>query len=368
MGMDQPITFTPGGNMTLSRRMLLAAGAAPALASPALGQTRIRWRMATSWSKNLPGPGMAAAHLARRVGELSDGRFQIDLFGAGEIVPGLQVLDAVANGAVEMGHSAAFYWVGKMPAAAFFTTVPFGPGPIEHQAWIERGGGQALWDELYAPFGVRAFLAGNTGPSMGGWFKRPIAGLSDVTGLRIRVQGLGAEVWQRLGATGLSIPPADILPALSTGVVDAVEFLSPMNDAPLGFARAANHYYAPGFNKPNGAAEALVNLKAYETLPGDFKAMLAAAATEAHARGLAEAETENGAALLELIQNHGVQTARFPLDVVQAARKAADEVVAALGDKSEIARRIHASFQQARKATQAWRRIGIAGAALMNDA
>lgn len=350
-----------------SRRSLITAAPAAALATPARTQGRIRWRMATSWSRNLPGPGVAAAHIARRVAELSDGRFEIAVFGAGEIVPGLQVLDAVSNGAVEMGHSAAFYWVGKMPAAAFFTTVPFGPGPVEHQAWIEHGGGQALWDALYAPFGVRAFLAGNTGPTMGGWFRKPLAGLADVRGLRLRVQGLGSEVWQRLGATGLSIPPADILPALSTGVVDGVEFLGPMNDAPLGFARVAPHYYAPGFNKPNGAAEALVNLKAYEALPADFRTMLAVAAAEAHGRGLAEAEAGNGAALIGLIETHGTMLHRFPPDVMDAARAAAVDVVAGIGAKSEIAGKIHASYVAFRKATAAWRKVGAAGAAMMSE-
>lgn len=350
------------------RRFLLAASAAPVLATPALGQNRLRWRMATSWTRNLPGPGIAAAHIARRVAELSDGRFDIQVFGVNEIVPALQVLDAVSNGAVEMGHSAAFYWVGKMPASVFFTTVPFGPGPTEHQAWIEQGGGQALWDELYAPFGVRALLAGNTGPSMGGWFKQPLRSLADVKGLRLRVQGLGAEVWQALGATGLSIAPADILPSLSTGVVDGVEFLAPMNDAPLGFARVAPHYYAPGFNKPNGAAELIVNRKALESLPADFRAMIAVAAAEAHARGLAEAQADNGRVLLEMIQSQGVQTERFPADIVRAARKAADAVIASHAGSSPLAQKIHASFAAFQDQTKAWRRIGIAGLALMNEA
>jgi len=349
------------------RRLLAAAGLTPVLAAPALSQSRLRWRMATAWSKNLPGPGVAAAHIARRVGELSDGRFEIQLFGANEIVPALQVFDAVSNGAVEMGHAAAFYWVGKMPASVFFTTVPFGPGPVEHQAWIEHGGGQALWDELYAPFGVRGFLGGNTGPSMGGWFKNPVKSLTDIKGLRLRVQGMGAEVWQALGATGLSIPAADILPALTTGVVDGVEFLSPMNDAPLGFARVAPHYYAPGFNKPNGAAETLVNLKAFEALPGDFRAMIVVASAEAHARGLAEAQADNSRALMDMIQSQGVQVERFPADIVQGARKAAEGIVRNLGAKSPLAQKILDSHLAFQAQNRAWRRIGVAGLALMTD-
>ncbi|MCA0343058.1 MAG: TRAP transporter substrate-binding protein [Proteobacteria bacterium] len=334
---------------------------------PAIAEGRVRWRMATSWTKNLPGPGTAAAHFARRIGELTGGRLEVDLFGAGEIVPGLQVLDAVSNGSVEMGHTAAFYWVGKMPASVFFTTVPFGAGPVEHQSWLERGGGQALWEELYAPFGVRPMLAGNTGPSMGGWFRKPIAGLADAMGLRIRVQGLGAEVWQQLGATGIAIPVPDMLPALSKGVVDGVEFLAPMNDAPMGFASVAANYYAPGFNKPNGAAEALINTKAWEKLTTDQKAAIAVAAAETHARGLAEAEALNGAALVDLIQSHNVQVTRFSPDLLAAARKAAELVVGNLAGKSELSGRIHNSYTAFRSRTRLWRRIGVAGLSAMNE-
>lgn len=353
--------------MAVSRRAAIGAAGSLALATPALSQSRIRWRMATSWTKNLPGPGIAAAHIARRVGELSDKRFEIQLFAGGEIVPGLQVLDAVSTGAVEMGHSASFYWVGKMPASVFFTTVPFGAAPVEHQAWIERGGGQQLWDELYAPFGVRPFLGGNTGPSMGGWFKQPLMSAADAKGLRIRVQGLGAEVWQQLGATGLSIPVADLLPALATGVVDGVEFLAPVNDLPLGLARGAQHYYAPGFNKPNGAAETLVNIKAFEALPAEFQAMIATASAEAHARGLTEAEADNSKALVELITQQNVKIDRFPNDLVREAKKAADVVLANLAQKSAQAAKIHASYTAFREATRAWRRITVGGHAMMNE-
>ena len=349
------------------RKALSLAGASVPLATPALSQGRIRWRMATSWTRNLAGPGIAAAHVARRIGELSGGRLDVQLFAAGEIVPGLQVLDAVSSGAVEMGHSAAFYWVGKMPAASFFTTIPFGAGPIEHQAWIERGGGQALWDQLYAPFGVRGWLGGNTGGSMGGWFKQPLKSVADVKGLRLRVQGLGAEVWQRMGATALSIPVADILPALTTGVVDGVEFLSPVNDLPLGLARGARHYYAPGFNKPNGAAETLVNLKAFDGLPDDLKAMIVAATSEAHAQGLAQAEADNGAALLELVQSQNVLVDRFPADLLGEARRAAGEVLADLAARSAPASQILASYTAFRETTRHWRRISIGGQALMNE-
>ncbi|KAF0232234.1 MAG: TRAP dicarboxylate transporter subunit [Beijerinckiaceae bacterium] len=346
------------------RRLVAALVAAPAtLAAPAVhAEARIRWRMATSWPKNLPGPGVAAAFIARRVGELSGGRFEIQLFGAGEIVPALQVLDAVGTGTVELGHSAAFFWQGKNPAANFFTTIPFGPDPIEHLAWLERGGGQALWDELYRPFGVKPLIAGNTGPSMAGWFKREVNGLADIRGLKLRVQGLGAEVWQRLGALPVTIAPGDLLISLSSGVIDAAEFLAPANDLPLGLYKPAPFYYAPGFNKPNGAAEALVNLTAWEALAPEFRAILEAACHEAHMRGLTEAQVDNSGALLTLVGMHQVQLRRFGPEFLAAARIHAQALVQELAAKSPLGARILASLDASREKTRIWRRVTFAGA------
>jgi TRAP-type mannitol/chloroaromatic compound transport system substrate-binding protein len=356
------------GDRMTNRRTLLAglAGSGAILAAPAVhAETRIRWRMATSWPKNLPGPGVAAQFVAKRVGELSAGRFEIQLFGAGEIVPALQVLDAVGNGTVEMGHTAAFFWQGKMPAANFFTTIPFGPEPIEHLAWLERGGGQALWDELYRPFGVKPLIAGNTGPSMAGWFKREISAPGDLAGLKLRVQGLGAEVWQRLGAVPLSIAPGDLLMALSSGTIDGAEFLAPVNDLPLGLYKPAPYYYAPGFNKPNGAAEALIHLPTFEKLPPEFRAILETATMEAHSRGLTEAEAENSAALLTLVGNHQVQLRRFSPEIVAEARRHADAVIRDLAAKSPIGTRILASLQASREKGRVWRRVTSASALAM---
>lgn len=350
----------------LPRRGLIAGLAAAPLAAPSLrAQTILRWRMATSWPRNLPGPGLAAAHVARRVRELSGGRFEIQPFAGGELVPPFQVLDAVSAGTVEMGHTASFYAAGKMPMANVFTTIPFGPDPIEHQAWLERGGGQALWDELYRPFAVKPLLAGNTGPSMAGWFKRELASPEDLKGLKIRVQGLGGEVWARLGAVPLAIPPGDLLIALSSGAVDAAEFLAPVNDLPLGLYKPAPYYVAPGFNKPNGAAEAIIHLPAWEGLPAEFRAMLETACLEAHARGLTEAQAENGAALIELVGQRGVLLRRFPAPVLAAARRAAEEIVADLAGRSELGGRILASLAAHRTRTEAWRRVTFAGQAAL---
>ncbi|PSC04962.1 ABC transporter substrate-binding protein [Alsobacter soli] len=344
--------------MKTTRRFALGAAGAGLLAAPALvrADAPIRWRMATSWPKNLPGPGVSAARLAGRVARMSGGRLQIDLFAAGEIVPAFAVLDAVSNGTVEMGHTASFFWEGKAPAASLFTTAPFGMAAVEHQAWLAERGGQALWDRLYEPFGVRGLLAGNTGPSMGGWFRKELGSAADLKGLRIRVQGLGGDVYAELGAVPQSIPPGDVYPALERGVIDAVELLSPANDLPLGFHRVAPVYYMPGFNKPNGAAEALVATKAWEKLAPELQAIVEAACAAEHAAGLADAERSNAEAIVKLV-SMGARPTPFPADVLAAARKAADAVLDRVAAKTPLAGEIVASYRTASSEGRPWARI-----------
>src|SRR6185369_14306913 len=265
----------PGGKeqimAKLTRRNLVAgAVGAAAIAAPSVARAQTkRWRMVTSWPKRLPGPGMSAERVAERIAALSGGRMQITVHAAGELTPAFEVLDAVGGGVAEMGHTASFYWQGKMPAAAYFTTVPFGLTPAEHVAWVEAGGGQQLWDELYAPFGAKPFMGGNTGVCMGGWFRRELRGLDDLRGLKIRSLGLGGEVYRRLGSTPQTTPPGEILTSLQSGVLDAAEFVGPGTDISLGLYRVAPVYTGPGFNKPNGTGECLVSLRAWETLDGE---------------------------------------------------------------------------------------------------
>src|SRR3954465_10168615 len=327
----------------LSRRNLVRAAAfAGALAAPSIAraQTR-RWRMGTSWPKRLPGPGRAAERIAERIAALSGGRMQISVSAAGEVVPAFEVLDAVGGGVAELGHTASFYWQGKMPAAAWFTTVPFGLTPNEHVAWVDAGGGQALWDELYKPFGAKPFMGGNTGVCMGGWFRRELKGLDDVKGLKIRSLGLGGELFRRLGATPQTTPPGEILTSLQAGVLDAAEFVGAGTDISLGLYRVAPMYYGPGFNKPNGTGECIVSLKAWEALDAEGRAIVAhACATEANF-ALAEMERLNAEGLGALTERHGVQLRSFPGEVVDAARKVAAEVLGELGARSDMARKVH---------------------------
>ena len=335
-----------------------ALGLATALAVPALAQSgKMRWRMITSWPKRLPGPGMSAERVAERIGALSGGRLEISVSAAGEVVPALEVLDAVGSGVAEIGHTAAFYWQGKQPATAFFTTVPFGLLPNEHVAWVDAGGGQALWDELYAPFGVKPFMAGNTGTCMGGWFRREIKSRDDVHGLKLRSLGLGGEVYRRLGAIPQTTAPGEILVALQSGLIEGAEFVGPGSDIALGLYRYAPFYYYPGFNKPNGTGECIVSLKAWQALDRELQAVVAhACATEA-SYALAEMERLNIEALAALTTQDNVKLRSFSADLIDAARAQAKDVLADFAGKSPGAAKVHASYVAFRDKVSAWSRI-----------
>ena len=347
----------------ITRRTLARCGAlglAGTLAAPriARAQTR-RWRMVTSWPRRLPGPGISAERVAERIAVLSGGRLQVTVHAAGELVPAFEVLDAIASGVAEMAHTASFYWQGKEPAAVFFTTVPFGLTPAEHVAWIDVGGGQALWDELYAPFDVKPFMAGNTGVCMGGWFRRELHGVEDLKGLKIRSLGLGGEVYRRLGAVAQTTAPGEMLTSMQSGLIDGAEFVGPGSDIALGLYRIATFYYAPGFNKPNGTGECILSLKAWEALDSELKAIVRHACAVEAGFALAEMERLNFEALAALTGQHGVQLRSFPESLIRAARQQAGAVVGELAAKSAAARRIHDSYVSFRDRSAAWSRISI---------
>ena len=215
-------------------------------AAPAVVRKRIEWKMVTAWPRNFPGAGTGAERLARRIGVMSDGRLTVKVYAAGELVPAFEVFDAVSQGTAEMGHATSFYWAGKMPAAQFFSSVPFGMTANEMNAWLYHGGGQALWREVYAPFNLIPMVAGNTEVQMAGWFRREIDSVDDFKGLKMRVQGLAAEVLRRSGVTPVSMPVGEIFTSLRSGLIDAAEFTGPYNDLALGLYRAAKFYYYPG--------------------------------------------------------------------------------------------------------------------------
>ena len=227
-----------------------ALAGASALPAPAIAQGRFEWRMVTCWPRNLPAIGVGAQRIADSVAEMSGGRLTIRLYAAGELVPAFEAFDAVRDGVADCCHDAPYYWIAKHGAIPFFCSVPGGFTPPEHNAWILYGGGQALWDELYAGFGLRGFLAGTGGPNMGGWFRKEIGAVEDLDGLNMRIPGLGAEVLNRLGVIAVNMSGQEVLPALQTGAIDAAEWAGPYNDLALGLYKVAPYYYGPGVHEP----------------------------------------------------------------------------------------------------------------------
>lgn len=345
--------------MRLNRRTAVL-GAGGVVAAPAVARAQARrLRMVTSWPKALPGPGFSAQRLADRIGALSGGRLEVQVFAAGEIVPAFAVHEAVGAGTVELGHTASFFAIGREPALAYFTSVPFGLTPPEHNAWILNGGGQALWDEASARFGVKPLLGGNTGISMGGWFRREIAAAEDVKGLTIRMVGLGAELFQRLGATAIAVPPGDIYPSLERGAIDAAEFTSPGADIQLGLWKIAPFYYAPGFNKPNGSSELTINKALWESLPADLKAVFEAASLAEQTTALAEMEQLNMAALALMVGTHGVKLRGFPASFIQAARRQATDLARDLATRSAMAGKVGESYAGFQARIAPWTRVSM---------
>ncbi len=350
------------------RSALVGLGAASAIVAPSVARAQTqRLRMVTSWPRRLPGPGVSAERVAARISALSGGRLDVQVHAAGEIVPAFEVLDAVGGGAADLGHTAAFYWQGKMPAANFFTTVPFGLTPHEHVAWVEYGGGQALWDGLYAPFGVKPFMAGNTGVCLGGWYRQEIKSLQGVKGLKLRSLGLGGEIFRRLGATAVSIPPGEIFPALQSGVIDGAEFTTPASDIALGLWRTAPYLAYPGFNKPNGTGECIVARRVWDKFDSEMRAIVAHACAAEASSALAEFERANAEALGALVTKHNVQLFRFPDDIVRAARGHADAILADVASGSDIAKKIHDSYVDFRTRNARWSRVSIRAALEARD-
>jgi len=322
----------------------LAVGTGLAAGGVAQAKADFRWKMVTAWPKNFPGLGTGAENLARLIGELSGGRIRVKVYGANELVPAFEVFDAVSRGTAELGHAAAYYWKGKVPAAQFFTTMPFGMTAQEFNAWIYHGGGQALWDEVYEPFGVRGVPAGNTGVQMGGWFNREINSLADLKGLKMRIPGLGGEVLRRLGGTPVNLPGGELFTALQSGAIDATEWVAPYNDLAFGLYKAAKYYYYPGFHEPGSGLELLINRKALGQLPGDLQAVVLNAAKVVNLDLLAEYTARNPDALRQLVDEHGAQLRKFPDDVLAQLRTVSAQVVAELADQDAVSGKVYRSY------------------------
>ncbi|MBA55127.1 MAG: ABC transporter substrate-binding protein [Pseudomonadales bacterium] len=308
-------------------------------------QQTYEWKMVTTWPRNYPGLGMAPENFAKAVNEMSGGRLKVKVHGAGELVPAMGVFDAVARGAVEVGHGAAYYWKGKSPAAQFFTAVPFGLNVQEMNGWLHYGGGMELWRETYAPFNLVPFAGGSTGVQMAGWFKKEINSVEDLKGLKMRIPGLAGEVFQRLGGVPVTLPGGELFTALQTGSIDATEWVGPYNDLTFGLYKAADYYYYPGWHEPGAMLEFIINKEAWESLPPDLQAIVTYATRAINQDMLDEYTARNNTALKELVEKHGVQLRKLPDDVVDALRVASEQVIQETIAEDEMAKKVYDSFK-----------------------
>ncbi len=348
---------------TIDRRKFLktigalgAVGAASITTSAFAGDTKApailtgkrEWRMAMTWPKTLPGLGTGAVRLAERITNLSDGKLNIKVYGAGELVPAMGVFDACADGSLEMAHASSYYWLSKNRSFAFFAAVPGGMTAQEIKAWQYFGDGQKLAHELYGEFGLVSFPAGNTGTQMGGWFKKPLHSLEDIKGLKMRIPGIAGEIFSKLGGNPQNIPGGELYTSLQSGVIDALEWVGPWNDMALGFHRIADYYYGPGFQEGGPTLELILNKQAYEDLPIDLKRVVKLACACENQLMESEYFYNNLKAYEALQKVESLTIAQYPEDIQKAMFGMAQDVLADTAKLGDINKRIYESYSSFR--------------------
>jgi len=359
--------FVAAAGLAGATGLLSACGkkaAAPTTCDDQASTESFEWKMVTSWPRDFPGLGTGANRLAESITRLSNGRLKIKVYGGNELVPAFEVFDAVQQRTAEIGHSTSYYWKGKAPEAQFFSGIPFGMTAQELHGWVYYGGGLELWRETYASHGVVPFLAGSSGPQMGGWFNREINSMADIQGLKMRIPGPGGEILKRAGGTPTNIPGAELFTALQTGTIDAAEWVGPYNDLAFGLFRAAKYYYYPGWQEPGSGLECLINQEAWDSLPDDLQSIVRIACMAAVTDSLSDFTYNNGVALKKLVDEHGVELRRFPDEVLSQLSAINDDFLGELANETELAGRIYASLQAYAEIVRPW--TAISDHALLN--
>lgn len=325
------------------------AGLAIGAPSIAKSSTPIQWQMVTSWPKNLPGPGISAERLASRINALSNGRLNVTVHPAGELVPWNGVFDAVSEGTAQMYHSVPTYWGSKAAYIPLFGSQPFGLTAGELVGWMIHGGGQAIYDEVYAQFNLKPFLCANADQQWQGWFRKEIHSLDDLKGLKYRTSGIGSDIFAKLGVAVQTMSGQEMFQALQTGAIDAGEFVGPWTDSALGFYQVAKYYYWPGLGEPASAEECVVNKKAYDALPKDLQQVIETACKAHYNDVWMEYATKNAQALQQLIKEHGVIPKSLPNDVVNALGEATKTVMSEITAKDNLSKKLYTSLMQYHK-------------------
>ena len=317
----------------------------------------IKWKLAMTWPAGLPPFAWTVDRFAENVEAMSGGRMTIRVDDKNKHKAALGILDMVEAGQYEMGHSASYYWKGKVPVAQFFTTVPFGLTAQEMNGWLHHGGGMALWEELYARYDLVPIAGGNTGVQMAGWFNKEINSLEDIKGMKMRIPGLGGEVFNRAGGSAINLPGGEIFTSLQTGVIDATEWVGPYNDLTFGLHQVAKYYYYPGWQEPGPTLEFIINKDSYDQLPADLREIVRAAARTVNDDLLAEYTAKNNAALTELVEVHNVELRKLPDDVLAELKIISEEVIAEIPGNDPLAQRIYKSYIDYRNSIESYQDI-----------
>ncbi len=331
-----------------------ASAGAAAFPTPAVSKGIRRLRLVHPWPKGSPGLDSSAQRLASLITEASDGRLEVAVFGAGELVEAFEAFDAVAEGIADMYHSPDYYWQEKAPAFSLFAAVPFGLTGPEIAAWVHLGGGQALWDEVSGQFNIKPLLALNTGVQMGGWFSQEVTSIASWKGLRCRIPGLGGEVLKQLGAIVVNLPGGEIVPSLRSGAIDAAEWVSPWLDLSYGLHEAARYYYYPGVHEPGSAVTLGINRTLWDELTPSDRRLIEVAATAEYNLSFAEFTHQNGLALRTLVQEHKVQVRRFDDETLKALGRISRQVLEEVGSVDPLTRRVYESFLANRQSLMEW--------------
>ena len=350
--------------MTERRRFLAKAGSAMAAAAAAaiidapnvIAQPKAQWRMSTAWTPALDFHQGSAQRLAKIVHEMSGGRFRIEVFPGGQIMPPFACFDAASQGTIEAFGAVASYWAAKEPALEWFMTVPFGMNPAGMAAWYYQGDGLKLWEEAYAAFNLVPRPGQAVAPQMGGWFRKKINTISDYKGVKMRIAGLGGKVVAKAGGTAVLTPAAEIYAALERGVIDASEWVCPHDDLKLGLHNTARYYYYPGWHEPGTTLEFGFNKKAYDALPVDLRRTLDHAVAAVQVYGLTDFHMKNAIALERLKTEFKgkVEVLQFPVPVLRDLKKIAAEVVREESEKTPMARKVYASFTKFQALVGPW--------------
>lgn len=328
-------------------------GQAPAI----ITNKKYKWYMVTTWPPNFPIIGTSCNRFAKKVYEMSAGQLDIKVYGAGELIPALEVFDAVSSGTAQAGHGAAYYWTGKIPAAQFFTTVPFGLNAMAQGTWIMHGGGIELWRKIYKRFHLRPYIGGNTGLQMGGWFNKEINSIDDFKSLKMRIPGLASRILKEVGATPVLVAGGEIYTNLERGVIDATEWLGPYHDQLMGFQDIAKYYYTPGWHEPGSALEIIINDNAYQKLPPHLQQIIEVCAGYVNNWMTTEMIYKNAVAYSELKKNQTIEVRQFSSETLQELRKVSKSTLQQMSDHDPEIAEVYTSFLKFKKTMDSYTNV-----------